>query len=84
MFFYLQIILFTSNGKYSELINTEDLNIDAIQCLRGKIKGKLCYGIAHEIDEKLLYAIQNLNIKGYKTVYCCQGHYDGDLAYILF
>ena len=45
-----------------------------------------CIGEVVEIDELMLPAIILLNQKGYKTKYCCRGHY-GDLepsAYIKF
>jgi len=39
-------------------------------------KVKNCYGDVVEIDELLIPTIIELNKKGYKTKYCCSGHYD--------
>ena len=41
-----------------------------------------------EIDENIAYIIQELNLKGYKTMFCCEGHVENDdvltLPYIVF
>lgn len=50
-----------------------------------KTKGVyLCKRYAVEIDRRVLYAVQNLNIKGYITEYCCEGHSKYNTGYITF
>jgi len=38
-------------------------------------KVKECYGDVVEVDELFAPVIAELNRKGYKTKYCCSGHY---------
>jgi hypothetical protein len=40
-----------------------------------KCEGKGCKGHVAEIDELLIPVIIELNKKGYKTCFCCAGHY---------
>ena len=49
-----------------------------------KVKG--CDGDIIEVDELFAPVIAELNRKGYKTQYCCSGHYTGDYpnSYINF
>ena len=49
-------------------------------------KVKECYGDVVEIDELFVPVIAELNRKGYRTRYCCSGHYTKDsiTTYIMF
>ena len=49
-------------------------------------KIKECYGDVVEIDELFVPVIAELNRKGYRTRYCCSGHYTKDsiITYIMF
>lgn len=67
------------NKKY---LNTEEKHCPLPEC------GK--YDKLMEIDELIARPIQILNRKGYRTLYCCSGHYGLEkynktpLAYIMF
>lgn len=49
-------------------------------------KVKECYGDVVEVDELFVPVIAELNRKGYKTQYCCSGHYADEYSssYIFF
>lgn len=42
-----------------------------------------CRGSLVQIDKKMIYAVQTLNIKGYETQFCCQGHANNDRANLI-
>ena len=49
-------------------------------------KVKECYGDVVEVDELFVPVIAELNRKGYRTRYCCSGHYADEYSssYIFF